>query len=36
VAVQVALEEIRAGLPFRRLGVDSDNGWEFINWTAYE
>jgi transposase InsO family protein len=32
VAVQVALEEIRTGLPFRLLGVDSDNGSEFINW----
>ena len=32
VAVQAALEEIGAGLPFRLLGVDSDNGSEFINW----
>ena len=32
VAVQEALHEIRAGLPFRLLGVDSDNGSEFINW----
>ena len=32
VAVQAALEEIRGGLPFRLLGVDSDNGSEFINW----
>ena len=32
MAVQAALEEIRAGLPFRLLGVDSDNGSEFINW----
>ena len=30
--VTEALEEIRAGLPFRLLGVDSDNGVEFINW----
>ncbi len=26
------LEEIRQALPFRLLGVDSDNGAEFINW----
>jgi len=32
VAVLAALEEICAGLPFRLLGVDSDNGSEFINW----
>lgn len=32
VAVQQALDEIRAGLPFRLLGLDSDNGSEFINW----
>jgi transposase InsO family protein len=32
VAVQEALNEIRASLPFRLLGVDSDNGSEFINW----
>jgi transposase InsO family protein len=32
VAVQAGLEEIRGGLPFRLLGVDSDNGSEFINW----
>jgi hypothetical protein len=32
VAVQEALDKIRAGLPFRLLGVDSDNGSEFINW----
>jgi transposase InsO family protein len=32
VAVQVALEEIRTGLPFRLPGVDSDNGSEFIHW----
>ena len=32
VAVKEALDEIRAGLPFRLLGVDSDNGSEFINW----
>lgn len=31
-AVQRALEEIRRGLPFALLGVDSDNGSEFINW----
>jgi hypothetical protein len=32
IAVQEALDEIQRGLPFRLLGVDSDNGWEFINW----
>jgi hypothetical protein len=32
MAVQAALDEIRAGLPFPLLGVDSDNGSEFINW----
>jgi hypothetical protein len=30
--VQQALEEIQGGLPFRLLGLDSDNGSEFINW----
>jgi hypothetical protein len=32
VAVQQALDEIRGQLPFALLGVDSDNGSEFINW----
>jgi hypothetical protein len=32
VAVQQALDEIRSVLPFRLLGMDSDNGSEFINW----
>ena len=32
VVVQEALNEIRARLPFRLLGLDSDNGSEFINW----
>ncbi len=32
VAVQQALDEMQASLPFRLLGVDSDNGSEFINW----
>src|SRR5215472_11371508 len=32
IAVQEALDEIERGLPFRLLGVDSDNGSEFINW----
>jgi hypothetical protein len=32
MSVQAVLEEIRAGLPFPLLGVDSDNGSEFINW----
>ena len=32
IAVQQALNEIMAGLPFRLLGVDADNGSEFINW----
>jgi len=31
-AVQRALQEIRGVLPFALLGVDSDNGSEFINW----
>jgi hypothetical protein len=31
VAVQQALEELRAALPFRLRGIDSDNGSEFIN-----
>ena len=31
-AVQRALDEIAGVLPFRLLGVDSDNGSEFINW----
>jgi transposase InsO family protein len=31
-AVQRALNEIAGELPFRLLGVDSDNGSEFINW----
>ena len=32
VVVQQGLDEIERGLPFRLLGVDSDNGSEFINW----
>ncbi len=32
MAVQQALDEIQAGLPFRLVGVDCDNGSEFINW----
>jgi transposase InsO family protein len=31
-AVKQALSEIAEGLPFRLLGLDSDNGSEFINW----
>ena len=31
-AVQEALNEVEGALPFRLLGVDSDNGSEFINW----
>ena len=31
-AVVAAFEEIQAALPFRLLGIDSDNGSEFINW----
>jgi transposase InsO family protein len=31
-AVRDTLEEISAALPFRLLGIDSDNGSEFINW----
>jgi transposase InsO family protein len=32
VAVQQALDKIQANLPFPLLGLDSDNGSEFINW----
>jgi hypothetical protein len=32
VGVQQALEEIQGSLPFPLLGLDSDNGSEFINW----
>ena len=32
VAVQQALDTIKQALPFSLLGVDSDNGSEFINW----
>jgi transposase InsO family protein len=31
-AVVEALQDIQAALPFRLLGIDSDNGSEFINW----
>ena len=31
-AVRDALDEISTALPFRLLGIDSDNGSEFINW----
>jgi len=31
-AVKEALQEVEQALPFRILGVDSDNGSEFINW----
>lgn len=31
-AVVEAFESIRAALPFRLLGIDSDNGSEFLNW----
>jgi len=32
IAVQQALDAIRRALPFSLLGLDSDNGSEFINW----
>jgi hypothetical protein len=32
MAENPTLDEIQRGLPFRLLGVDSDNGSEFINW----
>jgi hypothetical protein len=32
VGVQEALDRIKQALPFSLLGVDSDNGSEFINW----
>jgi len=35
IAVSQALVEIRHDLPFPLLGVDSDNGSEFINYTLY-
>jgi hypothetical protein len=31
-AVVGAFEEIASALPFRLLGIDSDNGSEFLNW----
>ncbi len=31
-AVEQALQEVERALPFRLLGLDSDNGSEFINW----
>src|SRR6266849_332172 len=31
-AVLAALDQVQSVLPFRLLGVDSDNGSEFINW----
>ena len=30
--VKVALDQVQSQLPFRLLGLDSDNGSEFINW----
>lgn len=32
VGVVAALEEIAQALPFRLLGIDTDNGSEFLNW----
>jgi hypothetical protein len=32
IAVQRALGQMQASLPFRLLGVDADNGGEFIHW----
>lgn len=34
-AVHLGLKIIRARLPFKLLGIDSDNGEEFINWHLY-
>jgi transposase InsO family protein len=31
-AVEAAFDNLQATLPFRLLGIDSDNGSEFINW----
>jgi transposase InsO family protein len=31
-AVKAALDQVQSDLPFRLLGLDSDNGSEFINW----
>jgi len=30
--IKAALDEVQSTLPFRLLGLDSDNGTEFINW----
>src|SRR6516165_7823103 len=30
--VVAALEEVAQALPFRLLGIDTDNGSEFLNW----
>jgi hypothetical protein len=32
LAVLTAIQEVAQSLPFALRGVDSDNGWEFINW----
>lgn len=34
--VFLGIENIRKRLPFSLLGLDSDNGYEFINWELYE
>lgn len=31
-----ALEDVRKNLPFPLLGLDSDNGYEFINWELFK
>ena len=31
-AIKAALDQVQSELPFRLLGLDSDNGSEFINW----
>ena len=35
-ATQQALSDIKASLPFKLLGIDSDNGSEFINYHLYK
>jgi len=35
-AAQQALSDIKASLPFKLLGIDSDNGSEFINYHLYK
>jgi hypothetical protein len=36
IAVEAGIERVRQRLPFALLGIDSDNGAEFINWRLKE